>query len=253
MPFPLVYRVPKSIKNKILKALRIELVRITSELMGCPKEWVSPDFFRSALKDPATSDEGSSTVLVKLETSIFHGRTNDDQEIQKVLKALVDAVFEAFGGQYAVEIGVVDWHPDWKYLRKVLYCQMPECNGTLKVETFSMQTGCHSTSPCRACTTCGRVHSDTGGFMFSRAGESIFLRKRKIKKVFEPVEFTPGEKYKTTSWLWLGLDEEQLEAGTELVFVRMDDEIFCFHGPNKVEYRLYRGNVTFIEPVLTAD
>ena len=118
MPFPFVYRVSQSIPDETLEELRPKLVQIVSDIMGCPKKWVGPEFFRSTLKDPTDPNEGSGTVLIKLETGLFDGRPNDDQQIQNVLQALTDAVWEAFDGKYEVEASVAGWHPGWKYLKK---------------------------------------------------------------------------------------------------------------------------------------
>lgn len=120
MPFPFVYRVPQSVSDETLAALRIKLVQITSDLMKCKREWVGPDFFRSALEDPASSGEGCSTVLIKLETGLFDGRPNDDPQVKAVLQALADAVWEAFGGKYEVEASIAGWHPGWKALREAV-------------------------------------------------------------------------------------------------------------------------------------
>jgi hypothetical protein len=113
-----VYRVPRSISDETLETLRVKLVQITSDLMKCKKSWVGPDFFRSALKDSTNPDEGCNTVLIKLETGLFDGRPDDDPQVQEVLKALTDAVWEAFGGKYEVEASVAGWHPGWKCLRE---------------------------------------------------------------------------------------------------------------------------------------
>lgn len=256
MPFPLVYRVPKSIEDKVLIGLRSELVRITSELMNCPEHWVGPDFFRSALEDPQDSDEGCATVLIKLETGLFEGSFDDESQIQKVLEALANSVFEAFGGKYQVESVLSVWEPGWNHLRKVLYCEMPECNGTLGVVASLIQTDCHSislsSSSCRACTTCGRVHSHDGGLMYGRAGHSPFLREDGIESVLLDIEFVPGESYKTTKWLWTIIDGigGELETGSELIFYCMDEKVFCFVGEDGVKYRLHRGNVNFVKPIL---
>ena len=121
MPFPFVYRVPQSIPDEILEVLRIKMVYITSDLMKCKKEWVGPEVFRSALKEPVHPDEGCSTVLIKLETGLFADRPDDDLQVQEVLKALTDAVWEAFDGKYEVEASVAGWHPGWKHLRKAIW------------------------------------------------------------------------------------------------------------------------------------
>ena len=62
-------------------------------------------------------------------------------------------------------------------------CQVPDCKGVLDTNTFPVKTGCSSSSPCRACSECGRVHSYDGGLMSNRRGSAVYLREGKLELV----------------------------------------------------------------------
>ena len=119
MPFPMVYQVPQGVSDETLLALRRELVRVTSELMDRPEDWVGVAFFKSALPDPG-SGEGAATVLIKLETGLFAGREDGDGQVQRVLQALAEAVWAALRGEYEVEAAVAGWNPGWKFLKEAI-------------------------------------------------------------------------------------------------------------------------------------
>ena len=127
-------------------------------------------------------------------------------------------------------------------------CQMSGCDGELGVQTFPMQTGCHSYTPSCACVKCGRIHSESGHLMFSRAGGAPYLVDGKVELILEPVELEVGKTYLTQAWMWVGIGDQEdvLEAGARLVFDRIEDESFCFHDADEVQYRLHRGDVNFI-------
>ncbi len=119
MPFPMVYQVPQGVSDETLLVLRREIVRVTSELMDCPEDWVGVAFFKSALPDPGPG-EGAATVLIKLETGLFAGREDDDDQVRRTLQALAEAVWVALKGEYEVEAAVAGWHPGWKFLKEVI-------------------------------------------------------------------------------------------------------------------------------------
>lgn len=119
MPFPMVYQVPQGASEETLLTLRREIVRVTSELMDCPEDWVGVAFFKSALPDP-DHGEGAATVLIKLETGMFAGRENDDDQVRRVLRALAEVVWVALKGKYEVEAAVASWYPGWKFLKEAI-------------------------------------------------------------------------------------------------------------------------------------
>jgi hypothetical protein len=101
------------------------LVQITSEKMSCPKRHVGVSFYRNSLPDPVSEDEGTSTVLLKLETAFFakmerlaNGMKINPEIVKGVLAAQVDAIWEAFGRRYEVEAAPTSWNPDWTYIRE---------------------------------------------------------------------------------------------------------------------------------------
>lgn len=139
-----------------------------------------------------------------------------------------------------------------------LVCMMPGCGGMLNNETISLQTGCASSSPCRACSKCGRVHSYKGHLMFNRPGAAVYLRHESLELVMEPISFEVGKTYKTTGCVYVCLEDKDdcalpdmvdLEPNTPLVFDGMDEETFRFHGADGTEYRLHRGDVNAVEAV----
>lgn len=139
-----------------------------------------------------------------------------------------------------------------------LVCKMPDCGGMLGNETISLQTGCYSCSPCRACSKCGRVHSYDGFLMFNRTGEAVYLREDGLELVFEPMSFEVGKSYLNTGYLYVSIegkeednyDPEMVDLGpdTPLVFDGMDtNKVFRFHDECGIKYLLHRGDVNCVE------
>ncbi len=134
---------------------------------------------------------------------------------------------------------------------------MPNCGGTLGDKTFPLQTGCYSTSPCRACSVCGRVHSYGGGLMFNRPGAALYLRDNKFELVMEPVGFNQGETYVSPGYLYVCLDGKEedgipemtdLGPETPLIFDGLNEnQMFRFHDECGIKYLLHRGDVNFIK------
>lgn len=133
-------------------------------------------------------------------------------------------------------------------MTELLKCLQSGCPGNLGDDTVPMRTGCNSFSACRYCSVCGRIHSYDGYLMFGRAGHSPFFRNGAIELVLEPIELKPGATYKTTSWLWVGIndDEGEIDHEIEIIFDGMDDETFIFHDYEGVKYRLDRGDANHI-------
>jgi hypothetical protein len=139
---------------------------------------------------------------------------------------------------------------------KKLFCKMPGCGGVLEKNTFPMRTGCHSFSPCRACSKCGRVHSYDGHLMFNRQGAAVYLRHN-IELIMEPVSFEQGKTYTNTGYLYVTLEGKEkdgipemvdLGPNTPLTFDGQDaDEMFRFHDECGINYLLHRGDVNCIE------
>lgn len=138
-----------------------------------------------------------------------------------------------------------------------LVCKMPNCGGTLGSNTFPLQTGCYSTSPCRSCETCGRVHSHDGYLMYNRPGASLYLVNNRLEHVLMPVNFELGAKYKNIGYLFVCQDQGEetpemvdVEPNTELIFDGItSDNMFRFHTNPGIKYLLHRGDVNFIEKV----
>src|SRR5687767_2183439 len=116
MPFPFVYRIPQRADERTLLNLKRRLVDSTSLLMDCPKDWVGVELFKTTVDVPKDENDGCDTILIKLETGLFNGRSDDDELVQLVLKELSVIVWAAFDGEYEVEAAVNGWHPGWKYL-----------------------------------------------------------------------------------------------------------------------------------------
>jgi len=119
MPFVMVY-LPDRTYTPGLHKPRRELVQKTSELMGCDKSQVRVFFFKDALRDSVQSDEGSSTLLIMLETGMIDEKTAEE-EVQKLLAALIEVIWQLFGGRYDVEAVVNSWRSGWsrKHNRRV--------------------------------------------------------------------------------------------------------------------------------------
>ena len=138
-----------------------------------------------------------------------------------------------------------------------LICKMPGCGGALDDKLISLQTGCSSSSPCRACSLCGRVHSCDGHLMYNRPGAAVYLQKEGLVLVMEPKSFEKGKAYTTKGDINVCLESEQndcqftdmvdLEPNTSLIFDDVDGETFRFHTEDGTKYRLHRGDVNLVE------
>lgn len=138
-----------------------------------------------------------------------------------------------------------------------LVCKMSGCGGVIGDGTVSLQTGCHSSSPCRACNKCGRVHSYDGYLMFNRPGAAVYLREDGLELVMEPKIFEPGKAYLNTGYLYVCLESKEedgipemvnLGPDTPLIFDGMDvNQMFRFHDECGIKYLLHRGDVNCVE------
>ena len=138
-----------------------------------------------------------------------------------------------------------------------LVCFMPDCDGILGSETFPLQTGCSSFSPCRACTKCGRVHSYDGHLMFNRPGAALYLKDNRLELVMEPISFDVGTTYQSRGYLYVNLEGKEEDGIPEMVNLEPDmplifdgineDQMFRFHDECGIKYLLHRGDVNFIE------
>lgn len=139
-----------------------------------------------------------------------------------------------------------------------LVCQMEGCGGLLdKENTLFLQTGCHSTSPCVVCGTCGRVHSYDGYLMYNRPGAALYFRDDRLEYILEPISFDLGKRYLPQGYLFVCLEgkeedgvPEMVDLGprTPIIFDGIDDDqMFRFHDESGVKYLLHRGDVNFIK------
>lgn len=138
-----------------------------------------------------------------------------------------------------------------------LICKMPGCGGELGDRLIPLQTGCTSSSPCRACSLCGRVHSYEGFLMFNRPGAAVYQKDEGLVLVMEPKSFEKDKAYSTKGYLNVCLESGQndcqftdmveLEPETSLIFDGMDEEVFRFHREDGTIYRLHRGDVNLVE------
>lgn len=118
MPFPMVYRLPRSMSTRDMLLLRRSLVDITSTIMACPKKWVGVELFKTTLPEAFDEEDGCSTVLIKLETGMFSDSHIEPYIVVGVLKALSDAVWDALDGKFEVEASVTKWDSRFVYLRE---------------------------------------------------------------------------------------------------------------------------------------
>ena len=93
--------------------------------------------------------------------------------------------------------------------------------------------------------------------MFGRQGHAPFYRKasNEIEMVLEPVSFNPGETYLTEGWIYIypedypEVDAIEIKPETQLTFLKMDGEVFCFCDENATQYPIHRGDVIYLKKV----
>ena len=118
MPFPIVYGIPKYTSQKVLVALRKAIVASLPETMGTPAEWNRPFFVTDSLGEPVEPSDGSSTIYVRLDTAMFYGKSEEDAGnlARKATAALAIVIWNAFDGEYDVEVFVGNLNSFWKSL-----------------------------------------------------------------------------------------------------------------------------------------
>jgi len=113
MPFVNVLGIPAGTPQPDLMEMRREIVRAVSYFMTTRKDWVRVNTFEDLLPEPVIEDDGSSLICVRLDTGMFEGQDKDAMAPNLVTAALLEIVWNAFGGRYEVEVCVDQLHPDW--------------------------------------------------------------------------------------------------------------------------------------------
>jgi hypothetical protein len=116
MPFPIVYRLPDCSEERLID-LRREIVKTLNE-MGFTKSWCTPIFPTDRLPEPSGEADGGNTIYCRLDTGFFHEGTVNEGRAPHVVSTLCRAIWDFFGGRYAVEVGVGDLDPKFMKLTK---------------------------------------------------------------------------------------------------------------------------------------
>lgn len=106
MPFPTISGVPENTPKEVLRNLRAGIIHIVATSMGTARKTVRPFFPKDLAGDP--DEDQDDTIYVRLDTGMFHNKPDTLEAREEVTSALARLVFDAFGGQYAVEAFIGD-------------------------------------------------------------------------------------------------------------------------------------------------
>lgn len=111
MPFPMISGIPRGTSEELLRQLRLDVVACVSKHMNVKPSWVHPFFLEDMLPTAVLPEEGSSTIYVRLDTAMFHGKPEQHEVAGKVVTELAFVVWSAFKGRFEVECFIGDLDP----------------------------------------------------------------------------------------------------------------------------------------------
>lgn len=118
MPFPLVFGMPEGTSQATFRQIRTEMVALLSAMIPKVKQsWVVPRFPADMADEPASPDEGGSTILIQLNTALFTklNEAEANKLVPRVTHDLCSIVHRALDARFEVECMVMGANPDWIY------------------------------------------------------------------------------------------------------------------------------------------